>query len=157
MTYILNTMESLEASRWHNEAFFVCIIIHQLSRIPIQWQYWRRPTGTTKPFFVDAVIHQLFRAKQPALFMCATIQPDPAIHTVQLFSVHSLQYICHQSLFDHQVQLIYHRPITTHPWVTSSLHFAETPRSSRGSTLSSGSTRRKGSKPCRSATIKYSA
>jgi hypothetical protein len=87
MTYILNTMESLEASRWHNEAFLVCIIsfpespnamatlevsrwhnkevyyLHHYTpafpNAPMQWQYWRRLAGTTKLFFVDVVVHQL--------------------------------------------------------------------------------------------------
>ena len=73
----------------------------------MQGQVWRPLTGTMKLLFVDMVMNELFQTKQPALFMCTTIQPVPAIYITELLSMHSLQHIYHQSLPAHQVQSIY--------------------------------------------------
>ena len=101
-------MAILEASCRLNEAF-LCLHYYTpaFPKIPMQWQVWRHLTGTMKLCFVDIVMNELFRTKQSALFMCTTIQPDPAIYIAKFLSMHSLQHIYHQSLPSHQVQSIY--------------------------------------------------
>lgn len=65
MTYILNTMESLEASRWHNEAF-LCLHHHTSAfpNPPMRWRLWRYLVGTTKRFIICIIIHQLSQTLQ---------------------------------------------------------------------------------------------